>query len=50
MGINSVNDYSSYLQNYKVPTIPAVRADELKAMQRKAEETDAASVASAAGI
>jgi hypothetical protein len=47
MRINAITDYSSILQNYRVPEIPSVSLDEVKLQdQRKAQESVSSPVAS----
>ncbi len=41
MGIGSVGDYSSYLQNYRVPVIPSVSVEEVREQERLAREAEA---------
>lgn len=40
MGINGINDYSNFINNYRIPSIPSVSVDEVK---RQDEELKKAS-------
>ena len=42
IGINGFSDYSSFLQNYKVPVIPSVSLDEVREQDRLARDAEAA--------
>ena len=38
MRLNAINDYSSYLQNYRVPEIPSVSLEEVRRQDQQAAE------------